>query len=65
MINCGLYMFSFQELSRYLPLLTNNNAQKEYYLTDLFYMLIRDNVKTKVVEIPRDKTISTSGCEYT
>lgn len=51
MVNCGLYMFSFQELSRYLPLVTNNNAQKEYYLTDLFYMLIQDNVKTKVVEI--------------
>ena len=61
MINCGLYMFSFQELSRYLPLLTNNNAQKEYYLTDLFYMLIRDNVKTKVVEIPRDKQYQLQG----
>ena len=60
-INCGLYMFSFHELSRYLPLLTNDNAQKEFYLTDLFYMLIRDNVTTKVVEIPQSKQYQLQG----
>jgi bifunctional UDP-N-acetylglucosamine pyrophosphorylase / glucosamine-1-phosphate N-acetyltransferase len=61
MVNCGLYMFSFNELSRYLPLITNENAQKEYYLTDLFYMLIRDNVKTKVIEIPQEKQYQLQG----
>ena len=54
-------MFSFHELSRYLPLLTNDNAQKEFYLTDLFYMLIRDNVTTKVVEIPQSKQYQLQG----
>ena len=53
MVNCGLYMFTFGDLERYLPLLTNDNAQKEFYLTDLFYMLIRDNVSTEVVEVPQ------------
>jgi len=61
MINCGLYMFSFNELLRYLPLITNENAQKEYYLTDLFYMLMRDNVKTKVIEIPQEKQYQLQG----
>lgn len=61
MVNCGLYMFSFNELSRYLPLITNENAQKEYYLTDLFYMLIRDNVKTNVIEIPQEKQYQLQG----
>ena len=40
LVNCGLYMFSSECLCKYLPLLTNNNAQKEYYLTDLFGMMI-------------------------
>jgi bifunctional N-acetylglucosamine-1-phosphate-uridyltransferase/glucosamine-1-phosphate-acetyltransferase GlmU-like protein len=61
MVNCGLYMFSFNELLRYLPLIKNENAQKEYYLTDLFYMLIRDNVETKVIEIPQDKQYQLQG----
>lgn len=54
-------MFSFNELLRYLPLITNENAQKEYYLTDLFYMLMRDNVKTKVIEIPQEKQYQIQG----
>lgn len=40
LVNCGLYMFSNECLCKYLPLLTNKNAQKEYYLTDLFGMMI-------------------------
>lgn len=60
-VNCGLYMFSFHELSRYLPLLKNDNAQNEFYLTDLFYMLIRDNVTTKVLEIPQTKQYQLQG----
>ena len=40
LVNCGLYMFSSECLCKYLPLLSNKNAQKEYYLTDLFGMMI-------------------------
>ena len=61
MVNCGLYMFTFGDLERYLPLLTNDNAQKEFYLTDLFYMLIRDNVSTEVVEVPQIKQYQLQG----
>ena len=34
-INAGLYCFTFESLSQYLHTLENNNAQSEYYLTDL------------------------------
>ena len=34
-INTGTYCFNQQFLLQYLPTLTTNNAQKEYYLTDL------------------------------
>ena len=61
MVNCGLYMFSFNELSKYIPLIKNENAQKEYYLTDLFYMLIHDNVNTKLIEIPQSKQYQLQG----
>jgi len=34
-INAGLYCFSFDSLDQHLHTLDNNNAQSEYYLTDL------------------------------
>lgn len=34
-VNAGVYSFDSQFLRSFLPKLTNNNAQKEYYITDL------------------------------
>ena len=34
-INAGIYAFDTFILCKYLPLLSNNNAQGEYYLTDI------------------------------
>ena len=34
-INAGLYCFTFDSLAKHLHTLDNNNAQNEYYLTDL------------------------------
>ena len=34
-VNTGVYVFSGQVLHECLPLLTNGNSQKEYYLTDV------------------------------
>lgn len=34
-VNAGVYLFKTQFLKDNLPKLTNNNAQKEYYITDL------------------------------
>jgi bifunctional UDP-N-acetylglucosamine pyrophosphorylase/glucosamine-1-phosphate N-acetyltransferase len=35
LINAGLYCFTFEALAQHLHRLENNNAQNEYYLTDL------------------------------
>ena len=34
-VNCGVYLVSTKDLLKYIPLLDNNNAQNEYYLTDI------------------------------
>lgn len=38
-VNCGIYSFRNELLSKYLNYITNDNAQKEYYLTDLMEIL--------------------------
>ncbi|PZV14792.1 MAG: bifunctional UDP-N-acetylglucosamine diphosphorylase/glucosamine-1-phosphate N-acetyltransferase GlmU [Pseudanabaena sp.] len=35
-VSTGVYCFDWQELAQALPKLTTNNAQKEYYLTEVF-----------------------------
>lgn len=39
-INCGIYVISSNILKKYIPLINNNNSQKEYYLTDLIQIYI-------------------------
>ncbi len=34
-VNAGVYLFSKEVLEKFLPRLSNDNAQKEYYLTDI------------------------------
>ena len=34
-VNCGVYLVSTKDLLKYIPMLDNNNAQNEYYLTDI------------------------------
>ncbi len=35
-VSTGVYCFDWQQLAKALPKLTTNNAQKEYYLTEVF-----------------------------
>lgn len=42
-VNSGIYCFSSKELKEALPLLDNNNNQKEYYLTDVLSILKNKN----------------------
>jgi len=44
-VNAGVYCVDTQLLNRYIPQLDNNNAQKEYYLTDIIKMAV-DEGKT-------------------
>lgn len=44
-INSGMYLFDIQKLISALSRLTNNNAQGEYYLTDVLEILLSDGCK--------------------
>lgn len=44
-VNAGIYAFKKEVLERYIPELSNNNAQNEYYLTDLIAMAKKDGLK--------------------
>lgn len=46
-VNAGIYAFSKDVIEKYIPLLSNDNAQKEYYLTDVISMAKKDNFNIK------------------
>jgi len=41
-VNAGIYSFSKSVIEKYLPKLSNDNAQAEYYLTDVIAMAKKD-----------------------
>ena len=49
-INTGIYCVSNAKLHEWLPRLSNNNAQGEYYLTDIVAMAIADGLEVSSVE---------------
>ncbi|MDQ1268278.1 MAG: bifunctional UDP-N-acetylglucosamine pyrophosphorylase / glucosamine-phosphate N-acetyltransferase, partial [Campylobacterota bacterium] len=59
-VNAGIYAFSKQILERYIPQLSNNNAQKEYYLTDVISMARADglNITPLLVDEERFKGVN-------
>lgn len=52
LINAGMYLFNSSLLKKYVPLLNNNNAQKEYYLTDIVKVIKNDdiNINSYIIE---------------
>ena len=52
-INTGIYCVSNTKLHEWLPKLSNNNAQGEYYLTDIVAMAIADGLEVASVEPER------------
>lgn len=51
LVNCGVYFVFSEDLAKYIPCLTTNNAQNEYYLTDICGFL---QDKLTLVNIPKD-----------
>jgi bifunctional UDP-N-acetylglucosamine pyrophosphorylase/glucosamine-1-phosphate N-acetyltransferase len=43
-VNTGIIAVTTKQLQKWLPKLTNNNVQGEYYLTDIIAMAVADNV---------------------
>ena len=44
-VNAGIYLFKKEILEKYLPKLSNDNAQEEYYLTDVVELAKNDGHK--------------------
>ncbi len=51
-INTGVYAVKRETLKKYLKRLDDNNAQKEYYLTDIFKHMIADGLKVGAYAYP-------------
>lgn len=61
-INAGVYSFESDVLCKYLPKITNNNAQKEYYLTDIFEIILsNENIEIGLIQLPKDKSLELIG----
>lgn len=43
-INSGIYLIPAKQLHQWLPKLSNDNAQREYYLTDIIKYASQDNI---------------------
>jgi len=54
-VNAGIYAFSKDVIEKYIPLLSNNNAQKEYYLTDVIAMAKKDALKITPLLVDEEK----------
>ncbi|OGV77878.1 MAG: UDP-N-acetylglucosamine diphosphorylase/glucosamine-1-phosphate N-acetyltransferase [Methylotenera sp. RIFCSPLOWO2_02_FULL_45_14] len=53
-VNTGIMAMPNQYLIKWLSALTNNNAQSEYYLTDIVALAVKDNVNV-VAEVTADE----------
>ena len=56
-INSGIYCFDIEELLQALKLITPNNAQGEYYLTDVIKIMNDKGLKTGAVIVEDDTEI--------
>jgi len=54
-VNAGIYAVDTRLLERYIPQLDNNNAQKEYYLTDIVKMAVDEDKSVHPVYVPEEE----------
>jgi bifunctional UDP-N-acetylglucosamine pyrophosphorylase/glucosamine-1-phosphate N-acetyltransferase len=60
-VNSGLYYVDAKLLIKYIPMIENNNAQKEYYLTDIVKIIKQNeemSIKTYLLGEEENKYIS-------
>lgn len=51
-VNTGIFLLPLDYLQKWLPQLTNNNAQGEYYLTDIIALAVANNVVITSINPP-------------
>ena len=54
-VNVGVYAFGAEGLLRSLPKLSNENAQGEYYLTDVLYLLLQEGTSVATVSLEDER----------
>ena len=54
-VNAGVYAIDRDILNKYIPKLDNNNAQKEYYLTDIIKLSVDDGLDIEPIEVDEDE----------
>tara|TARA_B100002051_G_C16742917_1_gene645479 strand:+ start:1328 stop:2071 length:744 start_codon:yes stop_codon:yes gene_type:complete len=57
-INAGIYLISNASLIKYIPKISNNNNQNEYYLPDVFNFMVEDCLKVAIHKISDINEIS-------
>jgi bifunctional UDP-N-acetylglucosamine pyrophosphorylase/glucosamine-1-phosphate N-acetyltransferase len=50
--NAGVYFVQTELLERYIPMIDNDNAQSEYYLTDIIKLAVEDHKIIQPVTVP-------------
>lgn len=62
LVNCGIYSFRIDLLLTYLHMLTNNNKQHEYYLTDLVEIISkRESIDVEILKISNHENYKVCG----
>lgn len=56
-INSGIIIAPAKQLKRWLPILRNNNAQEEYYLTDIIALASKEDITVKSVLAERPEEV--------
>ena len=54
-VNGGVYSIKSELLERYIPKLDNSNSQKEYYLTDIIEMAVKEGRVVKPIFVPEEE----------
>ena len=56
-VNCGIYAFSGVIAHQFIPLIQNNNAQAEYYLTDIVGLARNSNIVVETTAIDNNQEV--------
>ena len=54
-VNAGVYCINKDILEKFIPLLHNNNQQKEYYLTDIIKMAVKEGKRVHPVFVEEEE----------
>jgi bifunctional UDP-N-acetylglucosamine pyrophosphorylase/glucosamine-1-phosphate N-acetyltransferase len=60
-VNSGVYLFKKNILDEYLPKISNNNNQKEYYLTDIVGLCAEDNKQIRPLFVNPDSFLGVNS----